>query len=458
MATNNLELKMYIPLTMFREHYPELPSNNENLLQDSILCSPIVSISSTKYVPSFSCNDGKDDDPITAENILSEMSIDPSNELYKAQKTLEWYYPYGLALTSCFDNSICRCDLLKSIQSFMRSVQLRNVHTDRTESNGRFSVDSYPIYLLICKDKDTYQNVCNSLSIELKGDKPYQSSNPVVAFMLADEHHNDTRAAIDLSMKIISSINGLCYKIRTKLAKALKGDSQNLHIVDHSDELFEIRSLCSIAKELCSNNVVKTNVEKQIYGEIAEAFNIKDTLLQIDNAIETIEHNDENEIRHKTEKLDTTLFITGYLGLILAVFAFMPLNFGDLLWFRVPDSYYPLRWAAFISIVFLTILICRGIYVCYKHFNNTGGGIISSKKQSKNRKKHKNATKSEKVENKKQDGKEPFIERVEKFLLKRVEFLGKLAIPIILILLVAILATVLYFCWHSMNGNPPLHL
>lgn len=371
MGTRNIELRIYIPLTLFKEHYPQLSSNSEDALKNSIICSPIVSLSPPKYVPSFVTNNGVDD-PITAEDILSEMGIGPLTPLGPLNKVseapkIEWYYPYGLVLIFCYDETINPKYLLKSIQKFMRLVQLRNVEAEKKNSNNRFSVDFYPIYLLICKNAHIYNRVCAGLSMKHDGSKPYQIENPFVIFNLAGKRPDATIAAIDLSMKLISTINGLCFKIRTKLAKALKSGSLNLHI-DHADELFEIRKLCSVAKELYSNNVVKTNVEKKIYSEMLEAFNVQDSLFQIDNAIETIEHNDESEIRHKTERMDTTLFITGYLGLILAVFAFLPLNFGDLLWFCIPDTYYPIRWAVFISIVVLTLLICRGIYKYYRHF------------------------------------------------------------------------------------------
>ena len=371
MGTRDIELRIYIPLTLFKEHYPKLSSNSEDALKNSIICSPIVSLSPPEYVLSFVTNNGVDD-PITAEDILSEMGIGPLTPLGPLNKVsespkIEWYYPYGLVLIFCYDETINPKDLLKSIQKFMSLVQLRNVEAVKKNSNNRFSVDFYPIYLLICKNTDIYNRVCADLSMNPVSDKPYQIENPFVVFNLAGKQPDATIAAIDLSMKLISTINGLCFKIRTKLAKALKSGSLNLHI-DHADELFEIRKLCSVAKELYSNNVVKTNVEKKIYSEMLEAFNVQDSLFQIDNAIETIEHNDESEIRHKTERMDTTLFITGYLGLILAVFAFLPLNFGDLLWFCIPDTYYPIRWAVFISIVVLTLLICRGIYKYYRHF------------------------------------------------------------------------------------------
>lgn len=176
-----------------------------------------------------------------------------------------------------------------------------------------------------------------------------QIDNPIVILKDYDENAESCASkkdAIDLSIKLMSALLNLSYSIRKKLGTALQSISSNRHL-DLSDELAEIRKRCSIAKELCSCSVLKTNVEKRIYSEISEKFNVRDIIFQIDNAIETIEHYNEVEIDRKAEKMNTTLFITGYLGLILAVFAFLPLNFGDLLWFRIPDAYYPVRWAAF---------------------------------------------------------------------------------------------------------------
>ncbi len=431
MESNDLELRIFISLTLFKEHYPQLSFDREKAFEDSIICSPIVSLSTPEYATSFVFNNGMED-PITTENILSEMGIgkkDPLNKLFETKKKIEWYYPYGLVINLYYDEINELREFMISIRTFVSSVQLRNVEYDKKTLNKRFSVDSYPTYLIICKDKDIYNSVCNELSMNPVDDKLYQIGNPFVVFNLASEQHDDMIAAIGLSMKIISTINGLCFKIRIKLAKALKSDTLNLHI-DHSDELFEIRKLCSVAKELYSNNVVKTNIEKQIYSEMLEAFNVQDTLFQIDNAIETIEHNDESEIMHKTEKMDTTLFITGYLGLILTVFAFLPLNFGDLLWFRIPDTYYPIRWAVFIGIVVLTVFICRGICKYYRYFDI-----------EKNHKMNSDASRESEKKVKKEK------RNCEKYMIRTC-----------LILMILILLTVFIFCVLSMLGIYQVHL
>ena len=153
-------------------------------------------------------------------------------------------------------------------------------------------------------------------------------------------------------------------------------------------------------------------------------------LINLINAIETIEHYNEVEIDRKAEKMNTTLFITGYLGLILAVFAFLPLNFGDLLWFRIPDAYYPVRWAAFISIVIMTVLICRSIYICYKYFDNKKSRkmYVESSQNRKNTMKH------------------------------RKKNLEKIMVLISLGLLIFILITVVVFCFLSMFGKYQVHL
>lgn len=473
MANNDFELRIYIPLTLDNAHYSGLPSK-EDAIEHSILCSPAVGI--FDKIPHYE-EEGNGSDSaevkISESQLYEQMGINFDKLQFltkgKTTPTQEWFYPYGMML--CYTEYTD--ELLKDVCTLLKSVKLRDFNDNSSSNEHHFTIDYNPTIFIKCNET-TYGNVTKWLSIspsKEEKDKAYQMYNPVVIFNVNETESDSTVDAIDLSLKIISAINGLCYKARVKLKKALGNDLPTCRI-NYSDELLEVQQLCSVVKEICSNTVVKSNIEKRVFDEMMEAFKIKEALSQIDNSLKTIEYVNNKEINKKAEKINkkaerinTTVFITGYLSLILAVFAFMPLNFGDLLWFRIPDSYYPLRWAAFISIVALTVLLCRSIYIFYKHFDNKGIGIKSNKKQPKKCQKGSNrtkniirTTKTETEEKKKQNGKEPRIERIEKCILKRAEFLEKSAILIILILLIFILITVVIFCFLSMLGKYQVHL
>ena len=151
MESNDLELRIFISLTLFKEHYPQLSFDREKAFEDSIICSPIVSLSTPEYATSFVFNNGMED-PITTENILSEMGIgkkDPLNKLFETKKKIEWYYPYGLVINLYYDEINELREFMISIRTFVSSVQLRNVEYDKKTLNKRFSVDSYPTYLIL---------------------------------------------------------------------------------------------------------------------------------------------------------------------------------------------------------------------------------------------------------------------------------------------------------------------
>ena len=70
--------------------------------------------------------------------------------------------------------------------------------------------------------------------------------------------------------------------------------------------------------------------------------------------------------------MDKTLFVTGYVGLVLAIFNFFPLNFKNLYWINVEEVHQKLF--IYVVIVIASVSGCIILVMCYdlllKRFEN----------------------------------------------------------------------------------------
>lgn len=68
-------------------------------------------------------------------------------------------------------------------------------------------------------------------------------------------------------------------------------------------------------------------------------------------------------------KMDVTVFVTGYIGLILAFFDYISIKVKDLFVVdKISDVAYPMRWLVCAFIMVSATSFCIGLVKCYRHY------------------------------------------------------------------------------------------
>ena len=353
------------------EHLIEKPSN-EYILYNSSLISPLIGMVDFAYTsPNNSCE--KLFELCNMKDVYNTLGLN-------SFKIAEVFYPYGIVIKGKMNfNSIH--DIEDWLKIYYEKIKLRNIFT--TADKGEdidFDIASYPI--IIFETNNYVINECEKLKIRFTIDYGGYLFNdglegiiiedPVVIIpnkqMVSDSMYSDLMVVL----KTVCVINSLGRKIRTHLARTMK---ENIHDntdttdtsfgvtsnIDNYKHLEDLQKACALINEFASANNFKTNRQKRIYDSLKSSFHVLDILNQveyarvlIENMIKIEENKVSSRIAGNAREMEKTVFITGYIGVILSIFNFFPLTVRQL--FQQDYSFtYPVRWGIYISIFIASI-------------------------------------------------------------------------------------------------------
>lgn len=377
----NWTVKMIIPCDCGEKM--KSPIGESKVLDESKSLSPLVgfrktgieSLQSTEYAELFRSSGFKDE----------KFQERPLN----CFKITEVFYPYGIVLEGSLEFG--DIDLIYDwTREFYDSFSLRNVFSSE-KSKPEWCMTSTPIFVFETDDKPTpepkkahvHPIIDNNGYLLKEGNSSIIIEDPIVIIPNKDSVSESVRDDLITALKTVCAMNSISRGIRMEL-KQLGGsgnpekmDSISLYQRlksslcrsqkekknnknDDSDKykkLLDLQKKCAIINELASSTIYGSYQKKRIYDIVKECFHVEDMLLQTDRARTYIENMVEYEENILSKQINETLFITGYVGLVLSVFGFFPFTIRNLIVLEQPITYCQ-RWIAVACIMIISVGFC----------------------------------------------------------------------------------------------------
>lgn len=378
----NWTVKMIIPCEC-REKMAS-PIVESEVLRRSKGLSPLVGfvdldrdvLLSAEYAELFESNG------FEAESVYQRMSLNRF-EITKV------FYPYGIVLEGSleFENID---SIYNWTEEFHDYFSLRNVFSSE-KGKPKWFMTSTPIFVFETDDMPTPKPkkadvspiIDNNGYLLKEGNSSIIIEDPIVIIPNKDSVSKKVRDDLITALKTVCAMSSISRDIRFELkrlgesGKPKKMDSISLYQRlksflcqsqkekknnknDGSDKyrrLLDLQKKCAIINELASSTIYGSCQQKRIYDIVKKYFHVEDMLLQTDRARIYIENMVEYEENKLSKQINETLFITGYVGLVLSIFGFFPLTIRNLIVIKQPITYSQ-RWIAVVCIMIASVGLC----------------------------------------------------------------------------------------------------
>lgn len=145
---------------------------------------------------------------------------------------------------------------------------------------------------------------------------------------------------------------------------------------DREEIIKNIHIYCAVFEEMRHNTILRRKNEKIIYDILYSAFDVEKIEKQINAAREYADYLINDVTNIETQKIDRTVFITGYIGLILSFFAFVPIQLRNIFWVKHPIGSLEKIVSSF-ALVGLVLVFCNVVLVLHKNWSDTHMTILS---------------------------------------------------------------------------------
>lgn len=331
------------------------PVEESEVLRRSKGLSPLVGfidldsdvLLSTEYAELFKSSG------FEAESVYQKMSLNRF-EITKV------FYPYGIVLEGSLEFGNID-SIYQWTQDFHKDFSLRNVFSSE-KGKPKWSMTGAPIFVFETDGTPTPKPtkagvlpiIDNDGYLQKGGDSSIIIEDPIVIIPNKGSVSESVRNDLITALKTVCAMNSIGRGIQVELKenKNKKNDGR-----DKYKRLLDLQKKCAIVNELASSSVYGSYQQKRIYDIVKDCFHVEDMLLQTDRARTYIENMVEYEENVLSKQINETLFITGYMGLVISVFGFFPLTIRKLIVLDQPITYCQ-RWIAVACIIIASVGFC----------------------------------------------------------------------------------------------------
>lgn len=182
-----------------------------------------------------------------------------------------------------------------------------------------------------------------------------------------DTYKSIVNTAIIDVLNVYMAINQLWSRIRIEGKKV--GSNSEWKEKEKREKLIQIHEMCAVFSEITSSTIFFNCVQRKIYDFLYSHFRIKGKVEQIAAAKEHADYLVAENVNKKASSINTIAFVTGYIGILLAFFAFFPLDLQNIVW--VDQS---VHWGWKIAIYLLVALsftaVSCGVSALYTKYSN----------------------------------------------------------------------------------------
>lgn len=295
------------------------------------------------------------------------------------------FYPYGLIVgfNEQFNDLGAISDWLKKFDCHFKLHNVSNFEDNRAE----WIIYDYPIIVIEYYGAGDAQfesffidNLGCPMTPNMLFDKKIFVCDPIICVQIQDEKDMVLYDNLYQIVEVIAAIKHLNSDMRMSLGKIAKseekpkkrrtknekGERANKKKATEQDPLLSIQKKCAVVNELNCKNIFHNSQQRRLYQFLHDAFDVDGILKQVESAKIFINYMGETHLREETSAIDRTLFVTGYLGLILSVFALFSIKMNKILRFPAAS---PTIWFSLVEcagLIALVVAISIFLVFCYK--------------------------------------------------------------------------------------------
>lgn len=161
-----------------------------------------------------------------------------------------------------------------------------------------------------------------------------------------DAYKSIVNTTINDVLNVYMAINQLWSRVRIE-GKKLGSDSE-WGEKEKREKLIQIHEMCAIFSEITSATIFFNYLQRKIFDFLYPCFRVKEKSEQIIGAKEHADYLVAENVNQKASSINTITFVTGYIGILLAFFAFFPLEVQNIVWINQS-----INWACKVAIYLL---------------------------------------------------------------------------------------------------------
>lgn len=271
-------------------------------------------------------------------------------------------YPYGIGVSAQFTDINDVNTIISRIEDEFQGLRLND-----NDKNKRpeWLIYSKPIILVECD--------------ESSGLPVLESEVEIDNLSLSNQLKIENETIFCLSGALVESINTVI-----ALLTAIKHTSsyvmfwsKGINYRKDRDEIIKnIHIYCAVFEEMRHNTILRRKNEKIIYDILYSAFDVKKIKKQINAAREYADYLINDVTTIETQKINRTVFITGYIGLTLSFFAFVPIQLRNIFWVEHPIGSFEKIVSSF-ALIGLVLVFCKFVLLLHENWKNTHMTILS---------------------------------------------------------------------------------
>lgn len=345
--------------------------------------SPIISVNTgeLEYLVDSMSSDEEKQAKKTANSILMSCKLIDENNKDKSKLINKFivnnvFYPYGVCICGTLNETDIK-ELAMLIEEKFTPFKQESVN--EREKKPDWIIYERPIAIIEVDADSDVSSLPNELSdIKLKENKDISNVKVAVSndFIIINILKKDDRFTQSLYsvLAVLIALKRLSSNVRMKSKQLADGfqlnDNQKREVVT------KIHQDCAIFDEISNKNIFYKKVEQVLFELISEQLYVKEQQKQIQSARDNVDYLLDTLINKKADRINTTVFITGYIGLILSFFAFIPIQLENIIWTSRPLCCFQ-KIALCIALVGIVILACTVLVFVYNRWEGMKSGFKS---------------------------------------------------------------------------------
>lgn len=265
------------------------------------------------------------------------------------------FHPYGIGLRAILTENEVNTVLDAIRNDFIPFTKNKDKKKDREDLDW-IIYDKPLVVVEPCEETDQIGINTHLKFFDLKyPEMRISASNYIVVICNsnnANNHELDSVLGVFIALKKLSS------SVRLNLKEI--APSSRVSMIVKKTAVKKMHIECALFDEIDNKNIFYSEKEQALFNALRFKLCVGEQRKQISSARDTVDFFMSEEVGDKTDRINDTLFITGYVGLILSFLAFAPIELRDILW--IVHSLQPIE-KIFFSFIMVLAIVCFIIFL-----------------------------------------------------------------------------------------------
>lgn len=319
-------IKLFIPCEIEERRNKQQPEyvkiekvKGENIL---LLNSPIIQInklSSMDLLPNYR----------NVDKILESCNLSSLGRYHFIIDNV--VAPYGVVLSTTTDSYKEMMTIVRTVNSNFRPEPFFS-----DKNRPYWIIYDSPIVLVECAFSDRVSHItfCKKLQNNHLYDSKMKFGHSYICVkdnvVFVDTYKSCVNSAVIDVLNVYMAINQLWSRVRIEGKKL--GSNSEWEEKEKREKLIQIHEMCAIFSETTSATIFFNCAQRKIFDFLYPCFRVKEKSEQITGAKEHADYLVAENVNQKASSINVITFVTGYIGILLAFFAFFPLEVQNIVW------------------------------------------------------------------------------------------------------------------------------